>query len=204
MMGAMSVPRVETEAYPTAGLRPLLGEPLALDLVNTVWRQPAGVRDVLADDDDLRLWLATVPAPSGTRSLAGARRPPALRAQRAALLEARTAIRGVLEAREDPAALAALNEILAHGHVQPTLSVDGPTEEVSFDEARWIVPWRAAQNLLELLGGRPHRVRGCADEACGLFFFDVTRSGTRRWCSMEACGNRAKARRHYARVRTEA
>lgn len=200
MIGAMSVSRPETEACPTAGLRPLVGEPLALDLVNTAWRRAAVVRDVLADDEDLRRWLATVPPSTGPRSLTGARRPPALRAQRAALLETRAAIRGVLESRDDPAALAALNEILAHGSVQPALSVDGPTEEVSFDEARWIVPWRAAQNLLELLGRRPDRVRCCADESCGLFFFDVTRSGTRRWCSMDACGNRAKARRHYARV----
>jgi predicted RNA-binding Zn ribbon-like protein len=32
-----------------------------------------------------------------------------------------------------------------------------------------------------------------------LWFHDTTRSGTRRWCSMTACGNRLKARRHYRR-----
>ena len=26
---------------------------------------------------------------------------------------------------------------------------------------------------------------------------DESRAGTRRWCSMGDCGNRAKARRHY-------
>jgi predicted RNA-binding Zn ribbon-like protein len=30
---------------------------------------------------------------------------------------------------------------------------------------------------------------------------DATRAGTRRWCSMKDCGNKAKARRHYQRTR---
>jgi predicted RNA-binding Zn ribbon-like protein len=37
---------------------------------------------------------------------------------------------------------------------------------------------------------------------CGWLFIDETRAGTRRWCSMRDCGNRAKARRHAARART--
>ena len=32
-------------------------------------------------------------------------------------------------------------------------------------------------------------------------FIDNTRNHSRRWCSMESCGNRAKAGRHYARQR---
>jgi predicted RNA-binding Zn ribbon-like protein len=38
-------------------------------------------------------------------------------------------------------------------------------------------------------------VRGC--EACSWLFLDPTPTKRRRWCSMAACGNRAKARRHY-------
>jgi len=30
---------------------------------------------------------------------------------------------------------------------------------------------------------------------------DESRNGSRRWCSMKDCGNRAKARRHYHRVK---
>jgi predicted RNA-binding Zn ribbon-like protein len=47
----------------------------------------------------------------------------------------------------------------------------------------------------------PDRIRVCAHEACVLHFFDTSRNGTRRWCSMAACGNRAKAFRHYARTK---
>ena len=36
------------------------------------------------------------------------------------------------------------------------------------------------------------RVRECADPTCGALFVDNSRPGKRRWCSMGACGNRAK------------
>lgn len=47
----------------------------------------------------------------------------------------------------------------------------------------------------------PGRLRPCANDACTLFLLDRSRSGAGRWCSMAACGNRAKARRHYERTR---
>ncbi|MET9375324.1 CGNR zinc finger domain-containing protein [Streptomyces sp. NPDC002992] len=45
------------------------------------------------------------------------------------------------------------------------------------------------------------RVRRCEGSGCGWFFLDRSRSGTRRWCSSGDCGNRDRARRHYARTR---
>lgn len=36
------------------------------------------------------------------------------------------------------------------------------------------------------------RVRRCANQACRVMFFDGSRPGTRRWCSMETCGDQAK------------
>jgi len=46
------------------------------------------------------------------------------------------------------------------------------------------------------------RVRECDGAACTWLFLDQSRNRSRRWCSMESCGNRAKARRHYHRQRT--
>jgi predicted RNA-binding Zn ribbon-like protein len=43
------------------------------------------------------------------------------------------------------------------------------------------------------------RIRRCANDDCRWLFLDVSKSGTRRWCDMATCGNRAKARRHYER-----
>lgn len=45
----------------------------------------------------------------------------------------------------------------------------------------------------------PHRLRVCDAPECGRWFVDTSKGGRRRWCSMERCGNRAKAARHRRR-----
>lgn len=44
-----------------------------------------------------------------------------------------------------------------------------------------------------------NRVKKCEGTPCGWLFMDTSRNRSRRWCSMEDCGNRAKARRFYER-----
>jgi predicted RNA-binding Zn ribbon-like protein len=58
------------------------------------------------------------------------------------------------------------------------------------------VLWSAADILV---GPDSARVRECANNRCLWLFLDDSKNGTRRWCSMQACGNRAKAHRHYLR-----
>ncbi len=41
------------------------------------------------------------------------------------------------------------------------------------------------------------KLKRCANSKCVMKFVDISRSGKRRWCSMTACGNRAKAATHY-------
>lgn len=43
------------------------------------------------------------------------------------------------------------------------------------------------------------QVRECANSECLWLFLDDSKNRTRRWCSMQVCGNRAKAHRHYIR-----
>lgn len=52
-----------------------------------------------------------------------------------------------------------------------------------------------------LASPRRDRVRQCANPQCGGIFLDDSKSGTRRWCMMSVCGNRAKAHRHYLKRR---
>jgi len=54
-----------------------------------------------------------------------------------------------------------------------------------------------------LAGGQLARVRQCSNPQCGWLFLDNSKSGNRRWCSMSACGNRAKAHRHYLRQKAK-
>lgn len=61
--------------------------------------------------------------------------------------------------------------------------------------------WPLARSAVELLvSGQLDRVKRCP-APCGWLFLDVTRNGSRRWCSMSECGNQAKSRRLSARRR---
>lgn len=58
------------------------------------------------------------------------------------------------------------------------------------------VLWSAA-DLLAAPKRRP--IRQCANPKCRWLFVDESKGGTRQWCFMSSCGNRAKAHRHYHR-----
>jgi predicted RNA-binding Zn ribbon-like protein len=47
-----------------------------------------------------------------------------------------------------------------------------------------------------------HRIRQC--EACVVHFFDVSKKGSRRWCSMNICGNKVKVAAYQRRRRERA
>jgi predicted RNA-binding Zn ribbon-like protein len=47
---------------------------------------------------------------------------------------------------------------------------------------------------------RRRRIKVCPN--CDWLFLDKSRNGSRLWCDMTVCGNRAKARRHYRRRKT--
>ena len=40
-------------------------------------------------------------------------------------------------------------------------------------------------------------LRKCASDKCILYFVDISKNQQRQWCSMELCGNRKKAQKHY-------
>ncbi|KHL18963.1 putative RNA-binding Zn ribbon-like protein [Mumia flava] len=44
------------------------------------------------------------------------------------------------------------------------------------------------------------RVKICPADDCRWAFYDRSKNHSRQWCSMEVCGNRAKARKHRARA----
>lgn len=178
--------------------RPLTGEPLALDLLNTRWIDAAGRQDLLDTVDGLAVWLAS---PS-VRDRTGPQRLTADRGMLDRLLSTREVLDALVQ-QDDPAparAVDALNEVLAHGRVRRLLGADGtPASVVEISDPSWTPAWYAADNWLLLVTERPDRIRPCANESCVLHFYDVSKNGTRRWCSMAGCGNRAKAQRHYAR-----
>lgn len=191
----------------------IVGGHVALDLVNTVEpRVPGGTDGVdhLGTPDDLARWASRVAlldsdeaervqrawadADGGARALA-------------ATLEIREAAYTVLltqlGAVED--AGTALDVLVRHWRRamgRSTLSLE-PVEDTG-DRLRvgvdpeLLVPDRLAHAAVTLLRTLdPRQLKACplTEGGCGWLFLDRSRNGSRRWCSMEDCGARAKARR---------
>jgi predicted RNA-binding Zn ribbon-like protein len=47
----------------------------------------------------------------------------------------------------------------------------------------------------------PSRIRQCESELCVVHFYDTSKKGSRRWCSMNICGNRLKVAAYQRRRR---
>jgi predicted RNA-binding Zn ribbon-like protein len=63
------------------------------------------------------------------------------------------------------------------------------------------VLWSAADLLL---ASSHRRIGRCANPQCLWLFVDASKGATRQWCDMSSCGNRSKARRHYAKAKAGA
>lgn len=139
-----------------------------------------------------------------------AARPAQAEATLAQAVELREALYRLFSARaadQPPPAvdLAALNVALpgALAHQRLVYHADhwewGWEAALTLDRVLWPVV-RSAGDLLT--ASELDRVRECAGETCGWLFLDLSKNRSRRWCSMDDCGNRAKAKRHYQRRKT--
>lgn len=70
----------------------------------------------------------------------------------------------------------------------------------SLEGPLWPLVWSAARLLS---GDEQRRLRVCDGLDCGWVYVDRSRNRLRRWCQMETCGNRAKAKRRYSREKSE-
>jgi predicted RNA-binding Zn ribbon-like protein len=99
----------------------------------------------------------------------------------------------------------ALTQALSHACIVPSglgYSWGWSEDKQSLDRMLWPI-LRSTMELL--ISDDLKRVGICADDrGCGYLFFDASRNRSRRWCSMEACGNRAKVRRHYNQTKARA
>lgn len=172
----------------------IAGDP-ALDFLNTEIVRDGAPADLLGDSAALERWLQDAQlgrvrvAPS---ALLGAKR----------LRSAFRDVAGALADGEPPkrSAIRLLDEELRRGRGSLVLRGNGRTFEVQFEpkdeDARFLLA-RAAATFLA--SADPARIRRCGGTNCILFFYDTTKSATRRWCSMAGCGNRMKAALHYQR-----
>ena len=178
---------------------------LCLAFANTCyWRGTASPTEELNSADDVVRWAAKaehLPA----AMLKRCERSAALRDEAIELREIIHRCFAAVAAGRTPAEddMGALNAALGEAPPRRRVRVNG--WDVGSPEP-WIttllapVLWSAADLLVGL---QRSRVRQCANPACGWLFLDTSKGGNRRWCSMSACGNRAKAHRHYLRQKEQ-
>jgi predicted RNA-binding Zn ribbon-like protein len=197
---------------------PLLGEPLPVELMNTIWADRDGVHDALRDPDGTRAWLHAVSArtdlmtPGDLDALATSDLDRLGRR----LIDLRNALRRLAaEATEDPRPAAAsdtreldeavtvLNEAAGETPHWSALSWT-PGQEPSrhtrtSGQAASAAVSAIAEEAITLFGqDTRNQLRGCQAPGCVLYFFK--NHPRREWCSA-GCGNRARSARHYQRHR---
>jgi predicted RNA-binding Zn ribbon-like protein len=175
----------------------LTGEPLALDLVNTVVGGPEGVVDLLGTPGALRTWLAAeqdrLDGADGDTDLAAVQ---ALRAHIAAAIQAARAGQP-----PPPNALRAITAALRNAPAYQELGWNGEvvtaTSRRRGNTAAILLAQLAAAAAELLTSPAIRRVRRCEGRDCRMLFLPA--SPRRRWCSATVCGNRARVARYYQR-----
>jgi predicted RNA-binding Zn ribbon-like protein len=189
-----------------------VGNHLALDFLNTCPLQNGEPVELLPDFKALLRWFRAAGLLS-SRKVASLRQPGGESAQARHVVEAVRGLRQKLRKEVlaweaggavHRAVLDELNHLMAEHPMLTRLKANGdaPTTELWFDPRRpedLFAPLAHSAAMLFAVEDRK-RVRKCGQ--CVLHFYDTSKKGTRRWCSMRLCGNRLKVAAYAARRRT--
>lgn len=191
---------------------PLVGNLLWLDFVNTEPERDGERVDLLPGFGDLIAWLQAAAGLPADEARQAARWEG--RAEGQAVLREALALRAALRDEAERLAegksvgqrtVSAINRVLASRPAYRELVREGKrwiARERSLSSSRHHLLVPIAESAAWLLEhGDPSLVRRCEGSSCVLFFYDTTRNRSRRWCSMEGCGSRAKAAAYYRRTR---
>jgi predicted RNA-binding Zn ribbon-like protein len=192
-----------------------VGGRLCLDFINTVGGRLGShtvLRDKLLDYGDLLEWsrLAGIANLAESREfgrLAESHRRHADAILRRAILLREALYRIFKSAAEDrrprPADLDVLSRELWAARARQRLIHSSRAFCWTFDDrepALDRILWPVSLSAADLLTSGPlSRLRQCGGVDCGSMFLDSSRNGSRQWCDMKDCGNRAKVRRFRKR-----
>ncbi|WP_329067279.1 CGNR zinc finger domain-containing protein [Streptomyces sp. NBC_01429] len=172
---------------------------LCLELLTTGGPGSYGRHEALDEPDALVAWAQRSRLTPGLELSVSEAELGAARAVRDALL--RLTLARVHDLTPDEADLATLNTAAAGPPLVPRMTRDGRRAWAPGATGTGLLS-AVARDAVELFTGPyAHRIRECGSPDCSLLFVDTSRPGHRRWCAMERCGNRHKARAHRARGR---
>jgi len=190
-----------------------VGNHLALDFVNTKPILEGKARELLSNPMALEKWLTV----SGVvMSQEGRALVRIWRDSRKAenflreLVRFRERLLGAILRIESGRApgedfLAEVNELLSRHpqHVRVVRQGSQVVREVRFEPRNpsdvWAPITAATADLLAEVDRT--RIRKCELESCVVHFYDTSKKGSRRWCSMNLCGNRSKVAAYQKRLR---
>ena len=166
---------------------------LVRSFVNTIDMEDGS--DALSSPADLRRWLRDHDQIDAGMDVAG----PDLELAR----RLRGALRGELAAHHDddvdPAAAAELDDVCAHLPLRAVAS--GAAVAPVGSDARGGLAAVVAAAARARMTGTWERLKICPADDCQWAFYDTSRNRSRRWCSMDVCGNRSKVRAFRDRTR---
>lgn len=188
-----------------------VGNQGALDFLNTRPVLDGEPTELLPDVEALLRWFVAAGL-LGARVAARLRREWGQSGRAARVLEALRELRERLRrealawengGKVSAATIAELNRILAEHPMRTRIEPrgDGVATELEFKarEPEDLLGPIAYEAAMLLASVDRSRVRQCP--ACVLHFYDSSKKGNRRWCSMQMCGNRTKVAAYQARRR---
>ena len=176
-----------------------LGNNAAIDFVNTEIVSHGELVDLLQDDADFIRWADAAGFDlknqlSAEDLLAAKQLRSALKDLFQTRMARQNARRGSLATVNRHLRQHATHEILRFNARSPDFELV-PDKAASSTTA--LLARLAYEGAVLLASPRASQLKHCDNPACVLIFLDTSRNQQRRWCSMDTCGNRAKAAKHY-------
>ncbi|HEY6541600.1 MAG TPA: ABATE domain-containing protein [Ktedonobacteraceae bacterium] len=183
-----------------------------MDLINTEVMDRGKRHDLLPSPDALaRWWEEACQQYPDECVIEGAGKPVTwtselFEAIKALRMTLRTLITQVVEQQAvEEENLKPVNEVLAQGYSTLERTEQGNVKAVIHlrDPEQGSILFPIALSSVRLFTESDwRRLHQCKHDRCIVFFYDTTKSGTRRWCS-PVCMNRARSIRHYQLTRKE-
>ena len=190
-----------------------IGNNLSLDFINTLIAENGEPKDLLEDFKDFAAWAI------GANLLETSQAERLIKDWNA---ELETAFTDALEFREvlremfvglthgkpvRTAAIAAINREIQNksgaAEIRKTENGFEKSFRADYQKPRQLLAPIAESAADLLCYGDLSLIKKCEASDCVLYFYDTTKNHKRRWCSMAACGNRAKAAAFYQRNKSK-